>query len=315
MVAATSVNIPQTFNINLGSGGDGGRGGGVSGGRGTTKGVKGGIGADGTISGQLNKDIKKVPKDIKKSTKAARIFNMELLGTMFFGMQIQRIFGGWVNSVLQMTGIFDVFKGVLIAILIPVLMPMIKMLIKGVKIFMGLPKWVKNFVGALIIGTALFGTILFLGSQFLLFLGAIAAMIVGVIALVGTLIAGGTGLAAMGSIVGGIISLLGFILLISAAIISMFAVWVSWVNSLDGSLRNVLDTLASISSTMGFLGLGGYGFGALTSNAAGNIMGGSRDVNIVQNNIGGLQPTAEANRQNNMLFTMAKGLIGGLAGG
>jgi len=66
-------------------------------------------------------------KDAMKSTAKHGIkpFRGEFLSLMFAGMQLQATFGSMVKSVLQMTGIFDAFRGILASILLPILMPLI----------------------------------------------------------------------------------------------------------------------------------------------------------------------------------------------
>jgi hypothetical protein len=99
-------------------------------------------------------------------------FRAEFLSLMFAAQGITSIFTGMINSVLQMTGIFDAFRGILASILLPILMPLISQWLPK------LMEWLKDpaareFAGKMIIMAAVLGTIIGWVAQLALAFGAL----------------------------------------------------------------------------------------------------------------------------------------------
>ena len=63
-------------------------------------------------------------------SKAMTPFRGEWLSVMFVGMAIQKMFGGMISQILELAGVFDVWRATLISILGPVLFPLSQILIK-----------------------------------------------------------------------------------------------------------------------------------------------------------------------------------------
>jgi len=121
--------------------------------------------------------------------KMGRIFRMEFLSAMFIGMRVQRTFEGMIMPVLQATGIFEYFRGVLMSILLPVLMPFVRLLYQIGAWLMKQPKWFRNLIGILIILGFVFGAVLATMGTFLVIAPAIIAGIASIAGVV-TLIIG-----------------------------------------------------------------------------------------------------------------------------
>lgn len=95
----------------------------------------------------------------KLSKYSMRPFRGELLSTMFVGMGMKRLFGGMIRQVLEMTGIFDVWRGILASILLPILVPLIQQYLPKFLEWLKDPSH-KKFLGNLIILGYLFGVVL-----------------------------------------------------------------------------------------------------------------------------------------------------------
>ena len=148
--------------------------------------------------------------------KMGRIFRMEFLSAMFIGMRVQRTFEGMIMPVLQATGIFEYFRGVLMSILLPVLMPFVKLLYQIGAWLMRQPKWFRNLIGILIILGFAFGAVLATMGTFLVIAPAVIA---------------------------GIASIAGVITLIIGALTLLY---IAWQNNWFG----IRDTLGPVFSAM-----------------------------------------------------------------
>ena len=97
---------------------------------------------------------------VKRLTRAHERFKMHLLSVMFFGMQLQRTFGGLVTNALKMTGILDVLSAALNLVVFTVLEPFIPIIYDILEWFINLPKDTKRMVGAFIMAIAIIGSFL-----------------------------------------------------------------------------------------------------------------------------------------------------------
>lgn len=128
------------------------------------------VGRGGTF---IDKTSKKQLNWTRTSQQAARYgilpFNSGMLTMMFIGQNLTKVFGGMVSSVLQLTGIFDMFRGVLASILLPILMPLIA------KWLPKLLEWLKDpgnrkLAGYLILTAAALGYVLYIGAMLTMWL-------------------------------------------------------------------------------------------------------------------------------------------------
>lgn len=103
-------------------------------------------------------------------------FKGEYLSLLFIGQGLSATFGGMITQVLQMTGIFDAFRGVLAGILLPILMPLVTTFLDLFSTLGSNPATAK-FLGWLIIVLASLGTLLSMAAQLALLMGAFGATI------------------------------------------------------------------------------------------------------------------------------------------
>ena len=78
-------------------------------------------------------------------------FRMEMLSVMFFGMQLQRVFGSMIQPLMDLVGMTDLWNNTLIVLLEPVLMPVIEALIELMSILMSLPEPLKILIGSFVL--------------------------------------------------------------------------------------------------------------------------------------------------------------------
>ena len=169
---------------------------------------------------QGSKSIMKTSDVIRSSIRGSmRPFRAEWLSLLFLGMGLQATFGGIIKSVLQMTGIFDAFRGILAGVLLPILMPLIaKWLPKFMEFLQD--EGNRKFVGWMIILAAVLGYILSPIAQLGLFLNAMGLSFkaIGV-----WLIGGAKGFAAFGNV---IIRLAGII----SIVIGVFSIFYGFIS-------------------------------------------------------------------------------------
>ena len=110
---------------------------------------------------------------IRLATHGLHGFKMELLSTMFFGMQMQQIGMSMLRPAMKMFGITELFSNVLAVVMLPVLHLIFPYLL-------GLAKWLMDLgpAGKMVLGFgAMFmvaaGGIIYFGSQLGLFIGAV----------------------------------------------------------------------------------------------------------------------------------------------
>jgi len=143
---------------------------------------------------QFNKVSGKLGNSIRKATGGLEGFKMEMLGIMFFGMAIQRIFGGLTRTSLEWFGVFDVFSAALGLLF----MPIAEKLLEWALVFLD---WVDNLTPK--------------QKEMVNLFVAIAVVIGTILAIVGTLALGiGSLIAAFGGIggIGAIFTTLGTII-------------------------------------------------------------------------------------------------------
>jgi hypothetical protein len=95
------------------------------------------------------------------------------LSTLFISKALAGAFKSLIDPVLEITGVFDVWRATLISVLAPVIIPLAMMLIKLMTIFMGMPKELKIVTGVLVVlGFVVFSIFGWL-AQFALLFGAL----------------------------------------------------------------------------------------------------------------------------------------------
>lgn len=92
------------------------------------------------------------------------------LSTMFLSMQLSMTFSQMLRPVLEMTGVFDVWRATLISVLSPVLVPLSMILIDIMIAFMELPRPVKKMIGWFVVLSWGVSKLLMMFSQIFLLL-------------------------------------------------------------------------------------------------------------------------------------------------
>lgn len=116
-------------------------------------------------------------------THGLRGFRMEMLGVMFFGMGMQRMFLGFLQPVMEAYGVFDLFRIMLLMLFLPIMEQLFPILLSIMEWFMNLPEPVKMAIGVLVLIGVVLGTLLFLFGTLALGLGSIVQAIPVLIAL------------------------------------------------------------------------------------------------------------------------------------
>ena len=151
-------------------------------------------------SGKIIQDVgcktSKMSRAMQTTRRASiRPFRGDLLSLMFIGQGVAAMFGGMINPVLKLSGVFDVWRATLISVLGPVLFPLAEILISLMSKFMNLPEPVKKVIGVFVLigfaigkvvailaplallWTAIHGTLAGFGTA----LGWVAGIVVGLI--------------------------------------------------------------------------------------------------------------------------------------
>ncbi|RLI86660.1 MAG: hypothetical protein DRO76_03500 [Candidatus Altiarchaeales archaeon] len=101
----------------------------------------------------------KLTRTIQETTRAHEGFKMHLLSVMFFGMSLQRMFGGYIDQVLKTTGVLDFLSATINLMLLPVLIPLLDIIYDIMSWFMNLDENTRKWIGSAMIATAVIGTL------------------------------------------------------------------------------------------------------------------------------------------------------------
>ena len=114
------------------------------------------------VTGRFIRGSRAQQRAISILSRSHERFKMHLLSVMFFGMQLQRTFGGLVSNALKMTGILDILSTALNMIVFTVLEPFIPIMYDILKWLLNLPKETKRMIGAFIVAISIIGSLLML---------------------------------------------------------------------------------------------------------------------------------------------------------
>ncbi len=149
-------------------------------------------------------------------THGLRGFRMEMLGVMFFGMMLQRIFIGFLRPVMEAFGVFDLFRIMLLTLFLPVMEILFPPLLKIMEFFMNLPEPVQKAIGIFTLLGAAIGALLFIIGSFALGLGSLILVFPSI----------GVAVQGLGAILAGSFApLLGIVAIVVAVLIGMFLAW------------------------------------------------------------------------------------------
>jgi len=108
--------------------------------------------------------VVKLDQGLTRTVKSMKRFRFENLSFLFLGMQIGRLFGGWVRQVADVIGITDIWSAILETILIPVLIDLLPLLL-GVLDFFNKHPIIAKVVGYFFLFAAVFGTLWYWWKQ------------------------------------------------------------------------------------------------------------------------------------------------------
>ncbi len=178
--------------------------------------------------GNFNKGIKenstrmgRAGLAVRKATAGFRGFRMELLGVMFFGMAVQRLFKGLIQPALQMTGAMQLLSNVLGIMFLPIGLMVIDFAVALLEWWQGLSEGTKNLIQKFVLFGLAVGTFLQIFGALGLGLGSIVI--------------------AFGSFIATLISALPVILAI-AAVLTLFGIALPSVRASTDDLNTSLET-------------------------------------------------------------------------
>ena len=120
----------------------------------------------------INKGAK-MANGLRMATAGLRGFRMEMLGVMFFGMAMTRMFSGLLKPAAQNLGIFDLWSETLSLVFLPTMLNLFPAILDVSTALMNMPTGVKEtFGGIALAGTGL-GTVLAIGGTLALGLGSL----------------------------------------------------------------------------------------------------------------------------------------------
>jgi len=100
-------------------------------------------------------------------------FKMEMLGVMFFGMAMSRMFSKMLSPVSKIFSVFELWSTTLAVVFLPVMELLFPILLSFMSWLMDLPEPAKIFIGLLTIMGVIVGTLLFLFGTLVLGLGSL----------------------------------------------------------------------------------------------------------------------------------------------
>ena len=205
-------------------------------------------------------------RGLRTMTHGMRGFRMEMLGVMFFGMMLQRMFMGLLQPVMEAFGVFDIFRLMLLTLFLPVMEMIFPFLMKMMEWFMNLPEPVKKAIGIFVILGVIFGTIIMIVGQFALGIGSLILVFGGFGAAIAIISAVGVVLAGIIFIVKGIADIfkkkfegIGLVIMGIGVILLLFIGWWALIPIAVGAavffiIKNwtkVKEFLINVFSTIG----------------------------------------------------------------
>jgi len=154
------------------------------------------------VMGQNMETFKSVNKaNVKYASTGARVanrtrqlahgmrgFRMEMLGVMFFGMAIQRLFVGLLKPSLELVGMFDLWRTTLEILFLPIAMMLFEFLLPLMMWLMNLSESTKLMIGKLVLFAAAIGAVLFIVGTLALGIGALIMAFGGIFTIIDKLI-------------------------------------------------------------------------------------------------------------------------------
>lgn len=174
-------------------------------------------------------------------------FRFELLGVMFFGMALQRIFTGLLQPALQVSGIFELISATLEIVFLPVALVLLEALLPILEWFMDLPEPVKLVIGVIAVLGAILGVAMFafgtLGLGILSIAMLIATLLVGIVSLAGGVLTIGGGIVIVLAVFALLAIGIGVVIGIIALAIAAFFLFSSDAEGAMNSFFKIVDDI------------------------------------------------------------------------
>jgi hypothetical protein len=110
---------------------------------------------------------------VRKATAGFRGFRMEMLGVMFFGMAMSKMFSDMLRPAAKIFNIFELWSTTLSIVFLPTMAAIFPFLLKFMEFFMNLPEPTKRAIGLFTIIGLILGKILFITGVLALGLGSL----------------------------------------------------------------------------------------------------------------------------------------------
>lgn len=110
---------------------------------------------------------------LRQSVHGLRGFKMEMLGVMFFGMAMQRMFSGLLKTSLEWTGVMELLSTTLGVLFLPIALELLDVLMPLFTWLMNLDDGTKLWIGRLVVLGVIVGTVLMIFGQLALGIGSI----------------------------------------------------------------------------------------------------------------------------------------------
>ena len=131
-------------------------------------------------TGQLNKGAAESSTRMGKfglrmrfATTGLRGFRMEMLGIMFFGMGIKRLFTGFLQPAFEAAGIFKIWGDILKILFLPIAMALLGPMLSLLNFVINMPGPLKKAIGVFALMGVALGTLLFLFGSITLGFGSL----------------------------------------------------------------------------------------------------------------------------------------------
>jgi hypothetical protein len=178
--------------------------------------------------------------EFRKATHGMRGFKMEMLGVMFFGMAMQRMFGGLLKTAAGWTGIMDLLATTLGVIFLPIMLKLTEAFIPIMTWFLSLSDGTKLWIGAIVILGFVIGSMLMIIGQLALGIGSV-------------MLAMAAAQVTVAGLVAGFFSLLASMFIIIGAIIMLRAFFGGFNKEFDDSVAKWQQNGGAFAKTIGFM--------------------------------------------------------------
>lgn len=202
-----------------------------------------------TSSGKLNERFKgmnnlgaRVAHRVRMMTHGLRGFRMEMLGVMFFGMMINRVFMGLMQTSLEWVGVTEILSAALGLLFLPIALEILDWAIKFLDFVSRIPDDTKKWIGILVLLGAALGGLLFIFGSFALGIGSVILAFGGVAGISSIISGVATAFAAFGAT---ILLVVGIVI---ALIIGMYTAWRDNFMNMKQTVANFIEGVKTLFS-------------------------------------------------------------------